>query len=85
MSRVKHNVSALPNLTLYVHIRDTLTIRLQKLRSMQPDPNVYIGIGPMCVSVSVCVCALMENQSVIGIEVTEVSKEEEKLKCRKSA
>lgn len=44
---------------------------------MKPGPNVCIGIEPMCVSV--------ENQRGIGIEVTEVNKEEENLKRRKSA
>lgn len=42
----------------------------------------------MCVwalgqSVCVCVCALMESQRVIGIEVTDVNKERKALKAEK--
>lgn len=54
-------------------------VRPQTLRSMQPGPNVCMGIGPKCM----CVCALMESQRVIGIEVTDVNKERKALKAEK--
>lgn len=68
-----------PNPPTYTHIL-THTIKPQTWRSVQPGPNVCMGIGPMCVSECVSVSALMESQSGKGIEVTEVNKEEENIK-----